>query len=132
LLKCLLSSHPASPSIISPLTTRSGRKRKREEEEKVTTFGSLDVTMVTGWFSDVLHDFLTKKNSTVHHQFFLCYIERYPVLAWQLAGRMVVDLQSAGNRFRKVGMLFQSLPITLPSFLSSAPWVGNADSAFIS
>ena len=62
-LKVLLACE--SPPAISPVTTRAGRKRKREqerpEEEGRPSHGLLDVPMVTGLLSDVLHNFITKK-----------------------------------------------------------------------
>ena len=56
-----------TPPLVSPLTTRAGRKRKEQCQEQDNTAGmisdngKLDVTMVTGWFSDVLHHFITVK-----------------------------------------------------------------------
>ena len=55
-----------APPTISPLTTRSGRKRKREEKESevggsVKGHGLLNVELVNGWLEDALHDFITRK-----------------------------------------------------------------------
>ena len=55
------------PPLISPVTTRAGRKRKLQgegEEKKVepgSEHGLLNVGVVTGWFAEALHDFLTVK-----------------------------------------------------------------------
>ena len=90
------------PPLVSPLTTRAGRKRKRdkcEEGEESPGHGRLDVTLVTGLLADALHDFITVKwvwsaldvvchvimcgvvfrNSNVPPSFFTTYIQRYPV-----------------------------------------------------
>lgn len=51
------------PPLISPLTTRAGRKRKGEEqgEESAGGHSELDVNMVTEWFAAALHNFMTVK-----------------------------------------------------------------------
>lgn len=64
LLRVLRGSQ--TPPLVSPLTTRAGRKRKQlQEQEDVprvnSNHGELDVSMVTGWFSDALHHFITVK-----------------------------------------------------------------------
>ena len=78
----------SAPPTISPLTTRSGRKRKLQKPNTEVchltlklfvltdvfhsppilfsyshqpNHGLLNVSMVTGWFSDVLHHFITVK-----------------------------------------------------------------------
>ena len=103
LLRVLRGS--TAPPAISPLTTRAGKKRKREEADKevVRGEGVLNVELVNGWMGDALHDFITRKwvkgqslviivriscdvmcyfycrNSNVPPSFFIAYIERYPV-----------------------------------------------------
>ena len=60
----------AAPPTISPLTTRAGKKRKREEKEAAAESGEregvrgegvLNVELVNAWVGDALHDFITKK-----------------------------------------------------------------------
>lgn len=126
LLQCLYKSNPttsplvtagcmflvrvlrghAQPPLVSPVTTRAGRKRRRQEEqekgEESDSHGRLDVAMVTEWFSSALHDFITVKNSSVPPTFFITYIHRYPSLAQLLMPKMVEDLPSAANHFKKV------------------------------
>ncbi len=94
----------APPPAISPLTTRSGRKRKQSiMEPSPLEHGDLNVSLVTDWLASALTDFVTKKwvtyswklcvfkeyhnygdtclyrNSNVNPVFFSTYIERYPV-----------------------------------------------------
>ena len=67
LLRVLRGS--TAPPFISPLTTRAGKKRKREEERAVTAAsgegvrgeGLLKVELVNVWVGDALHDFITRK-----------------------------------------------------------------------
>ena len=64
LLRVLRGS--TAPPTISPLTTRAGKKRKKEEAEKETGGivrgeGVLNVKLVNGWMRDALHDFITRK-----------------------------------------------------------------------
>ena len=52
------------PPLVSPLTTRAGKKRKREErkeEGEGESNGRLDLPLVTQWLEEVLHDFITVK-----------------------------------------------------------------------
>ncbi len=67
-LKVLRGSH--SLPVVSPLTTRAGRRRKKklqeeEEEQKDQVgkdhHGELNVSMVTEWLSEPLHNFVTVK-----------------------------------------------------------------------
>ena len=70
-LKLLLSAEPDPPPI-SPLFTRAARKRRRElgnEEEAPVSLGAIDVAMVTGWFSDALHEYLTRKYEIIFSDF---------------------------------------------------------------
>ena len=67
LLRVLRGS--SAPPAISPLTTRAGKKRKREvevassdgEKGAARDEGVLDVELVNGWIGDALHDFITRK-----------------------------------------------------------------------
>lgn len=70
LLRVLRGSQ--TPPLISPLTTRAGRKRKLQQSQEQgvsevkksgikSNHGELDVVMATGWFSDALHHFITVK-----------------------------------------------------------------------
>ena len=54
---------------ISPLATRAGKKRKREEKQAAESSeggvgrgeGVLKVELVNAWVGDALHDFITRK-----------------------------------------------------------------------
>lgn len=74
LLRVLRGS--SAPPPISPLTTRAGRKRRREvaadselvgsggssvKTEKDDDHGVLNAELVNGWLGDALHDFITRK-----------------------------------------------------------------------
>jgi hypothetical protein len=66
LLRVLRGS--AAPPTISPLATRAGKKRKREEKEAASASsggvrgeGVIKVELVNAWVGDALHDFITRK-----------------------------------------------------------------------
>ncbi|XP_065891485.1 myb-binding protein 1A-like protein [Dysidea avara] len=77
----------------------SKKKRKRSNLPDVN-FGLIDVTTVIPLFSDLLTDFLTNKNSHVHHMLFMTLVERYPDLAWHLCKDLASYLPNAVNQFR--------------------------------
>ena len=68
LLRVLRGS--SAPPTISPLATRAGKKRKREENEAAGISeggvgrrgdGVIKVELVNAWVGDALHDFITRK-----------------------------------------------------------------------
>lgn len=95
----VLVGNQATPTI-SPLATRSARKRKLKEPKQ--THGLLDVAVVTECFAQALHDFITKKNTCVHQGLFCSYCERQPELAWLLVGGATKQLPASAGLFRKV------------------------------
>lgn len=91
------------PPAVSPLTTRSGRKRKCNEETPAApvSAGILNVAMVTEWFAEALQKFSTKKTCNIPIAFFNTYIERFPTLAILLKPHMVDVIDKAANHFKK-------------------------------
>ena len=63
LIRVLRGNATSAPlPAISPLTTRSGRKRKKlEPEPQSLEHGDLNVDQVTDWLANALSDFVTKK-----------------------------------------------------------------------